>query len=255
MTVLNISFTVDRPVAQIVARLCDVSPEGVSQRITYRPFNLTHFESHETPQELLPGARYTASFALNECAHRLRAGHTLRLALSNSYWPIVWPAPAPTAITLDLAGCSLDLPVRAAPQEIASSAPGAPREFPLSLAETLRPPVASASTKVEQAGIIIQETFDDFGATRDPNHGLETGSHVTTRYAIQPDDPITARFDAQWQYTFRRGDWQVELDTENTMTCDAENFYLYRKLRAVEGAAKTEVLTKEWSETIPRGLL
>ena len=28
--------------AQIVARLCDVSPEGVSQRITYRPFNLTH---------------------------------------------------------------------------------------------------------------------------------------------------------------------------------------------------------------------
>lgn len=39
------------------------------------------------------------------------------------------------------------------------------------------------------------------------------------------------------------------------MTCDTDNFYLHRKLHATEGANKTEVLTREWSTTIPRGLL
>ena len=252
---LALSFTVDQPVAQIVARLCDVSPDGVSQRITYRPFNLTHHDSHETPQALIPGQRYTARFALNACAHHLRAGHRLRLALSSSYWPIVWPSPKPARITLDLADCALDLPVRSVASEIATAAPGAPRAFPTIEADTLRAPSSRAATTTDPSGQIIQESFDDFGATRLAKNGLEAGSQVSTRYTIHPDDGASARFDAHWVFTYRRGDWEVEISTENTMTCDAENFYLHRNLRAVEGATKTEVLTKEWSQTIPRGLL
>ena len=253
--VLNIAFTANAPNAQIIARLCDVSPDGVSQRITYRPFNLTHNTSHETPEALVPGQKYTASFALNECAHRIKAGHTLRLALSNSYWPIIWPAPTPTEITLDLAECSLELPVRTTAQEVEPCAPADLPEAAAVAVESLRAPDARAITETQPDGSIVQETFDDFGATRDLDHGMEVGSHVTTRYTIHPDDPATAKFEAQWNFTFKRGDWQVEIDTENTMTCDAEDFFLHRKLRAAEGAAKTEVMTKEWSETVSRGLL
>ncbi|MGB3176737.1 MAG: CocE/NonD family hydrolase [Albidovulum sp.] len=252
--VLNIAFTSDAPVAQIVARLCDVSPDGVSQRISYRPLNLTHHSSHETPQALVPGHRYRARIALNECAHRLRAGHRLRLALSNSYWPIVWPSPTATSLTLDLPECSLELPVRTVLAEVEPSAPTAPQPFPTLAAGILRAPAATARTDVMANGVIVQETFDDYGATRDPYHGLEVGSHVTTRYSIHPTDPTAARFEAQWVFTFQRGDWCVEIETENTMTCDADNFYLHRNLRAVEGTDKTEVLTKEWMQTIPRGL-
>ena len=78
---------------------------------------------------------------------------------------------------------------------------------------------------------------------------------MTTRYTIHPDDPASAAFYSAWTFSFKRAAWQVEIDTENTMTCDAENFYLHRKLRATEGAAQTEVLEKEWSQTIPRGHL
>ncbi|MFY9238044.1 MAG: CocE/NonD family hydrolase [Roseovarius sp.] len=253
--IFNIAFTSDAPVAQIMVRLCDVSPDGVSQRISYRPLNLTHHTSHETPEALVPGQRYNASIALNECAHRIQSGHTLRLALSNSYWPIVWPSPTATTLTLDLAECSLDLPVRTVSTEIATSAPAAPQEFPTLGADNLREPAATARTETLADGMIVQETFDDYGATRDPHHGLEVGSHVTTRYVIHPDDPTAAQFDSAWAFTFQRGDWRVEIETENSMTCDATNFYLHRNLRAVEGTEKTEVLTKEWSQTIPRGLL
>jgi hypothetical protein len=149
----------------------------------------------------------------------------------------------------------LEIPVRTVATEIEHSAPAAPQDFPTLAANILREPAASARTDVMEDGVIVQETFDDYGATRDPNHGLEVGSHVTTRYSIHPDDPTTAQFNSLWTFTFQRDDWRVEIKTENSMTCDAEKFYLHRNLRAVEGIAETEVMTKEWSQTIPRGLL
>ncbi len=253
--VLKIAFAVDTPAAQIVARLCDVAPDGVSQRISYRALNLTHHNEHETLEALVPGQCYTAEIALNECAHLLRAGHTLRLALSNSYWPIIWPAPTPTTITLDLVACSLELPVRSVSKETAACAPHTPQAYPDWPAETLRATDARATTITQDDGFIVQETFDDFGVARDPDHGMEVGSHATSRYAIHPDDPATAKFQSEWNFTFKREAWQVEIDTENTMTCDAQNFYVHRKLRATEGETKAEVLAKEWSRTIPRGHL
>ena len=74
-------------------------------------------------------------------------------------------------------------------------------------------------------------------------------------YAVHPDDPASAKFRSKWNFTFERDDWEVGIDTENEMTCDQENFYLYCKLCASEGGAKSEVLKKEWQETVPRGLL
>ena len=252
---VKIAFSVDRPVAQIMARLCDVSPSGVSQRISYRALNLTHHASHETPAPLVPGKRYTAEIPLNECAHRLQKGHVLRLALSNSYWPIVWPSGEATEITLQLENCALVLPVREVTTEIAPENPGPAQEYPTLQVDQLRPLSGTSDRQVRTDGTLVLETFDDYGKARDPYHGLIAGSHVRMHYAIHSGDPASALFETDWEFTFERGDWQVQINTTNRMTCDAENFYLYRKLHAVEGVTQSEVLTKEWSETIPRGLL
>ncbi len=99
------------------------------------------------------------------------------------------------------------------------------------------------------------DSFDDYGKAIDPYHGLEVGSHVSMHYAIHPDDPASAVFASDWQFTFARDDWQVTIETENKMTCDAENFHLLRRVTAREGAEGAEVLVKEWQETIPRGFL
>ncbi|WP_166418149.1 CocE/NonD family hydrolase [Cochlodiniinecator piscidefendens] len=253
--VLKISFIADQPTAQIMARLCDVSPEGVSQRISYRPLNLTHHTSHETPEYLVPGQVYEAEIELNELGHHLRPGHRLRLAVSTSYWPILWPTAQTTTVTLLNASCSLSLPVRNAQEEPALSHPKGPIDFPTLHNEELRNTASRVEHKQAEDGTIILETFDDYGKSRDPEHGLESGSHVSLRYAIHPDDPLSASYASQWNFTYGRGEWQVEIDTECSMTCDAQNFYLQRKLRATETASKSEVLVKEWSQTIARGFL
>lgn len=250
---LRVSFSVDRPVAQLVARLCDVSPEGVSQRITYRALNLTHRDSHETPELLVPGQRYEAEIALNECAHHLRAGHQLRLALSTSYWPIVWPAPQAAEVTLHLESSTLTLPERRVATEIAPQNPGAPRDYPTLQSQVLRPASGTSQTITREDGTVVLDTFDDYGKAVDPYHGLTVGSHVSMHYAIHPDDPASAVFASDWTFTFEQDAWQVSIDTENKMSCDVENFYLWRKVTAREGAEGAEVLVKEWQETIPRG--
>ncbi|MCP5072013.1 MAG: CocE/NonD family hydrolase [Rhodobacteraceae bacterium] len=252
---LKLSFSTDQPVAQIMVRLCDVSPDGVSQRITYRSLNLTHHSSHEHPEALLPGQVYSASIELNECAHLLRAGNVLRLALSTSYWPIVWPAPEPTEISVHLEQSELILPVRNAADEYPPSNPGPAQEFPNPNTETLRQASSKSEHSTRSDGTVILTTSDDFGKGRDQSHGLIVGSGVKMLYAIHPDDPTSAKFETQWNFTFERDGWQVEIDTTGRMTSDAENFYLHRSLRATEGAEKSTVLSKEWSETIPRGLL
>ncbi|SDW77615.1 hypothetical protein SAMN05444358_1011727 [Ruegeria halocynthiae] len=252
---LKFQFSVDRPVAQLVARLCDVSPDGVSQRISYRSLNLCHYRSHETPEALQPGEIYEAEIALNECAHHLREGHVLRLALSTSYWPIVWPGPNSAEVTLCLQNCALCLPVREVTHEIQASEPGPAQAYPVLAVEQLRPPSAQSERCVTDDGQVVLETFDDYGKTRDPYHDLIVGSDVRMHYGIHPDDPATANYKTEWNFTFEREDWHVAISTECRMTCDAQNFYLYRKLRATEGADEIEVLTKEWSETVPRGLL
>ncbi len=251
--VVEIAFSADRPVAQLCFRLCDVAPGGVSQRITYRAFNPAHHAGPEAPAALKPGRTYRAHIALNECAHRLRIGHRLRLAVSTSYWPVIWPAPTAAEVTLHLAQCRLILPERGAADEFDPAAPGRPAEFPVQAAEPLREPVNRTERRIAPDGTHVLETFDDFGASRDLEHGLENGSHVEQRYSIHPDDPLSARHEARWRHEFRRGDWSVRIDTESVMTSDAASFHLAREVTAWEG--DTIVIARRWGENVPRGLL
>ena len=251
--VVEVAFSTDRPAAQLCFRLCDVVTGGVSQRITYRAFNLTHHAGPAAPAGLEPGRIYHTRIALNECAHRVRIGHRLRLAVSTSYWPVVWPAPVAAAVTLHLAQCRLVLPERRVTDEIDPAAPGHPAGFPVQAAETLREPANRTERRIATDGTHVLETFDDFGATRDLEHGLETGSHVEQRYSIHPGDPLSARHEARWRYEFRRGDWSVRIDSESVMTSDANRFHLAREITAREG--DTVVVSRRWEEDLPRGLL
>lgn len=254
---VRLAFSVDKPVAQVVARLCDVAPSGQSQRITYRPRNLCHDDSHEVATKLEPGKRYEVEFELNECAHRVLAGHRLRLALSTSYWPIVWPAPEAAEITLHLEDCALVLPERRVEVEIDAQAPGAARDYPRYQAQVLEKPWGEATTKIEADGTHVLESYDSYGAARDLSHGQQVSSNVRMRYVIHPDDPASARFDCAWVFAFGREtdgdapDWNLRIETDSAMWCDTETFTLWREIKAFEG--EDLILTRDWKEVIPRG--
>jgi putative CocE/NonD family hydrolase len=110
---LRLRLTADQPVAKVAARLMEVDSEGRSWRLAYGILNLTHRGGHARPTPLVPGRAYTVELPLSFLAHRLRKGARLRLALSESLWPLVWPSPRTANLELKLADCRLSLPVRA----------------------------------------------------------------------------------------------------------------------------------------------
>ncbi|MEM9044141.1 MAG: CocE/NonD family hydrolase [Pseudomonadota bacterium] len=247
----RLAISVDKPVGQICLRLCDVAPDGSSQRITYRPFNLNHHRGHDAPEMLEPGRIYQIEVALNECSYLLRPGHRLRLAVSSSYWPIVWPSPETATPTLHFDRCDLILPVRSCDHEIDPQAPDAPRQIVGYQAEQFREPSCSYREEVDADGRYVIETSDDYGMARDPDHGLIWGSEVHQIYAVHPDDPNSALQQARWVFRFERPGWWVEIETESEMTSDTETFYLRRRLKARESDGSE--WHRDWSEDLPRG--
>src|SRR5204863_6356035 len=108
--IVTLDVASDRPIANLAVRLCDVHPTGESLRVSYGVLNLTHRDGHENPAPLEPGKRYRIRIQLNDAGSVFPAGHTVRLALSTAYWPMIWPGPEKA--TLMISGGTLDLPVR-----------------------------------------------------------------------------------------------------------------------------------------------
>jgi len=87
--VVALDVASDRPIANLVIRLCDVHPSGESLRITYGVLNLTHRDGNEKPAPLTTGERYRVRIQLNDAGSVFPAGHKERLALSTLYWPMI----------------------------------------------------------------------------------------------------------------------------------------------------------------------
>ena len=107
-----LEVSADRPNTFVVARLGDVGRDGETTLVTYGVLNLTHRESHAHPEPLEPGLRYRVRVQLNDVAHAFPQGHRIRLALSNAWWPTIWPSPEPVTLTLVTSASSLVLPIR-----------------------------------------------------------------------------------------------------------------------------------------------
>src|SRR5262249_40246976 len=75
--VVTLHLACDKPVAMVVARLCDVHPNEESSRVSFGVLNLTHRDSHETPTPLVPGRQYVVRLQLNDTGASFPAGHRI----------------------------------------------------------------------------------------------------------------------------------------------------------------------------------
>jgi putative CocE/NonD family hydrolase len=249
---IELELASDKPVGFVVARLCDVAPDGSSTRVSYNPLNLTQRESQEHPEALEPGEFYKVRFRLCATGYVFRKGHRVRLALSTTYWPALWPSPEAATLTLRLSGSNLSLPIRASfADELTMPAPP---ELPANGLEVMR---AASNERVcerdQESGQVFIEIRDDLGRQREISSGLELDSLARHSYWIIPDDPLSAKTEAAWTFEYRRDDWNVRTETMTRMTSTATDFRLEGNLQAYE--ADVLLFEKKWDEVIPRDLM
>ena len=254
--VAELLLSADAPLAQIAVRLCDLAPDGASQRVSYGVLNLAHRDGSAAPKPLVPGEMVRVRVPLKVFGHRFAAGHRLRFALSTAYWPILWPAPHAATITLDLAGSRFLLPERQPQAEEAvvhfeppAHGPFAPvtqlSQSRLERHVTLDSLTGEATyTTVGEGGLFGEGVlrFDEIDMLLD--HGL------TRKLTVSADDPLSARSVITQSMELGRAGWRIRIETETAMTGTAETFRMTGALRAYENGAL--VVERAWDESFAR---
>ncbi|MFP5322767.1 MAG: CocE/NonD family hydrolase [Acidimicrobiia bacterium] len=250
----------DRPVAMVAVRLSDVAPDGEATRVTYGLLNLTHRDSDEHPEPLEPGRRYEVRVPLNGIAQSFPAGHRLRISVSTSYWPLVWPAPEPATLTLRTGGCRLELPVREPRPEDARLRPFGPPEAAPELATTqLRAGEHHwRTTRDLVTGTSTLEIVDDRGAYRIDDVGTVVRTSSNEWFSVRGNDVTSARGETRTERRLERGEWGVSVLTRTVLTCTATTFEVSAQVDAYElhgPHGEPRVFSLDWNRSIPRDLV
>ena len=254
--VVTVKVAADKPNALLAVRLCDVSPEGGSSRISWGLLNLAHRDGYENPTPLEPGKPYTVSVPLNAIGHRLKAGHRWRVSLSPTYWPMAWPSPEPATLSVFTGGASrLDLPMRKPRVEDGDLVPFGPAEGakPLEV-EVLR--TASSDRLVKHdvvKGLYELSVIWDGGLRRLVSSRIEYESVHKETYRIMDDDPLSATAQCNRTMAVGRGNRRLRVEATHTMTADRDTFLVSVVLDAYEGQSR--IFSKSWTFRAPRDLV
>ncbi|KAF5008060.1 hypothetical protein FDECE_5642 [Fusarium decemcellulare] len=242
----------DKPNAFLAAVVSELLPDGSATRLSYGLLNLTHRESHVDLKALEPGHFYDVTVKLNECGQRLSSGSIIRLALSTSYFPTVWPSPEAATLTIDCSHSTLELPSRPKgtldnelrPFEPAVNGP------PLK-AKTLRSTdTKNHITRDLVTGEVIIVFHSDEGLFENEENGWRFGGTTTVTCSVRPDDPLSARAEQKFHQDFGREGQGLAIDGWTEMKATATDWHITTRMDAWEEDKR--IFQREHVYTIPR---
>jgi putative CocE/NonD family hydrolase len=248
---LEVTVTSSAPVAFLSAKLCDVFEDGTSALVCRGFLNLTHRESHETPEPLIPGQAYRVAFEMDATSWVFERGHRLRLDLAGADWPNVWPPPSPLTLAVDRAASRLILPVDGPP--------------PIDQRPAL--PEARDDEKVRGASdhdtpVVWREERDILGReTRVViDHGtddvIETGVRSSERYrgvtGVSIEDPGKAWAEGRASFTLEWPEATATSEVRTRLESDASTWHVTIDLDVSENGEPR--WSRHWERRFPRNL-
>ncbi|MBI3302751.1 MAG: hypothetical protein HYZ72_11855 [Deltaproteobacteria bacterium] len=242
------------PLAQLSVKLCDVTPDGTSLLLTRGVLNPTHRDSHEHPTTLIPGQIYPIRLELSCISHVFAAGHRVRLSIAGADWPLAWPPPRRTVLTLYHGAThpsQLVLPV-IPPRQPALPPPvfGQPDA-----------PIAPARSEDGPREYTVHHNMVDgtttvvvriAGRTSLTEQDLAMSEANEKELSICEDDPLSCTAEMRRHLQWERPHWHIVIDSRLQVSCTAETFVVEIDLRAQHNGAL--VFTRRWQEQIPHVL-
>lgn len=243
----ELEFTVaaDTDEAHLIARLCDVAPDGTSRLVNVGIVALHQSDDHS---EIIPckDQVQTRKLKLDAIGYDLAPGHKWRLALATHYWPRVWPTPIAPKLTLS--NVSLTLPL--APTNVS------PVAFePPETAQPIGVSVEGNPTRtrdlqhdyLENSWTITE--YSDTGMVRLADGiGFQQIEHDV--YTIASDDPLSAKVTCERIINIERDGWTVRVEAISAMTGSGDSF---RVVSRVELYDEDELVGEHrWDKTIQR---
>ncbi|HLW25217.1 MAG TPA: CocE/NonD family hydrolase [Steroidobacteraceae bacterium] len=229
--VAYVRVAADQPVAKLALRLCEVTPQGKSWLVTYGLLNLTHRGGDEKLSPLKPGEAYDVRVDLSVIAHRFNAGHRIRLAVSESLWPLVWPSPRVASLTLTLGLSRLELPVRPPQHDPPFPIPENPADRAPPAGRT---PLTETGPDPEGWYEVRQDPQSFSYPVADTGTVISGAAGIKVRLRIKRGDNNSCEWQGERSGGFQRGDWNCKVYSSFRLTSTPESFFIEETVRASE---------------------
>jgi putative CocE/NonD family hydrolase len=237
---LKLDMAMDGPKATVIVRLNEIAPDGASARVTFAIRRVTR------PEGVAAGERFAYEIPLKGVAYAFRPGRRIRLAISTTYWPMVWPEREAGAITIY-------------PDATALVLPGMPAEAVHDLAP-FGPPISAApipSEDIEPGDITRTVTWD---ATTGESTLTSANQRKTWRlgeltlggrgahgYSILPADPNSAKAYFESMQRYERPGWAIRLEARSDVFWEGDKLVLESSYQAFEN--EKSVFSRQWRDS------
>lgn len=240
---------VDNEESMLAVRLNDVSPDGVSRRITYGLLNLAHRHGHEVAEPMPTDQPVTVVVKLNDVGYEVPAGHHLRLAISSAYWPLAMGLPHRISLIID--GGSMTLPIRLDHSRIEPDL-GDAVCAPYPESRILRPPHRGrlAVTRDLQKSVTRLDVERSGGSFRLADVDLTVHSIGTETYSMPWFDPAAATAEARRLVRLERAGWECEVKTVSRLGFEGDFYIFEGHLEAAEN--QRTIFQREWKKKVRR---
>jgi uncharacterized protein len=250
---VRLKVSADAPLAHWVARLEDVQPDGTVSLVAGALLNGSQRDSRLAPKALVPGQVYELAFDMHFTTWTFQPGHRVRLAVSNSLWPMIWPTPykMTTQLYIGDAATRVELPVI---PDVAYRSPGflPPEQEPPSgtgrYLESVAWPAGLYRLSRDLWTGLARLEWKGHGRFENLGHRYDTWER--NEYETNDLDPAVSRFSGEAGHRIDLGDRKLEIKSELEVRSDATDFHISVTRYLYENGEL--VRTRSWNEAIPR---
>ena len=249
---VHLRLAVDKPNAFVVVRLTDVSPDGVSRRVSYGMLNLSRRSGFDATVPMVPREPTDVVIRLNDLAHRFAAGHKLRLAVSTTYWPMVWPSGERVTLTLTAGASRLALPVRplGLDDEVGPAFDPVEMAPPAKTTAMTSPDASRTIDRDLKTGRWTEKLVEDHGRYHIHDIDLDVAHSVHCTFDIIENDPLSADARWVWRSKLDRDGWHIDIEATTRLRAGALDFIVDTDIDAKEDGIS--IFSKAWRDRIPR---
>jgi putative CocE/NonD family hydrolase len=243
----------DAPLAHWAVRLEDVLPDGRVALVAGGLINGAQRRSRLRPEPLAPGETADLEFDLHLTTWTFEPGHRIRLAVSNSLFPMIWPTPQSMTTTLvtDVDATRVELPV------VDAGLLGGPAFRPAESREVRTDardlgsdvwPQGTSEWKRDTVSGLVTYTWG--GKSRYEIRDRRFEATEKNIYEIRESNPADARFLGEDTDRIELPGRTIDVLTSVEIRSDAKAFHVTFTRRVLENGGL--VRERTWQEAVPR---
>ncbi|MBF7049145.1 CocE/NonD family hydrolase [Campylobacter volucris] len=254
---LDVKISSDKEKAMLFAQLSEVRDDGFVQRVSYGVLNLALSDNKEKFEPLEKDKFIVKQLKLDLCGHRFLKGSKIRLSLANTFWPMFWPMPEISTLTLDLSECKISLPIfNGKDSNKINLEPQSAPLTPLTLLKDGRVDRTITYDVLNDTWTCITDgvggVFGE-GIYRFDEIDVLVEHNLRRELTLKNDDPLSAKYTIAQKMKIGRENCMIDADIILTQTSDMEYFYIKGDMKVKEN--EKLVFEKKYNHKVKRNSL